>query len=49
MHGLVPRLLLGGRVHPRLAGITGAVIAAFVRVHNLAGAAGVVAAGRLPG
>ena len=49
MHGLVPRLLLGGRVHRRFAGLAGAVVAALVRVHDLAGAARVVAGGHLPG
>ena len=42
MHGLVPRLLLRGGVHGRLAGI-GAVACAGVGVHDLAGAGRIVA------
>ena len=49
VHGFVPRLFLGGRVHPRFTGITGVVVAALVRVHDLAGAARVVAGRHLPG
>ena len=49
MHGLVPRLLLGGCVQRRFAGLAGGAVAALVRVHDLAGAARVVAGGHLPG
>ena len=49
VHGLVPRLLLGGCVQRRFAGLAGGVVAALVRVHDLAGAARVVAGGHLPG
>ena len=49
VHGLVPGLLLGGRVHRRFAGLAGGVVPALVRVHDLAGAARVVAGGHLPG
>ena len=49
VHGLVPGLLLGGRVHRRFARLAGGVVAALVRVHDLAGAARVVAGGHLPG
>ena len=44
VHGLVPRLLLGGDVHRRLAGIA---VAAGARVHDLSGAGGIVACRRV--
>ena len=46
VHGLVPRLLLGGDVHGRLGGVA-LVAGAGVRVHDLAGAGRIVAGRRI--